>query len=60
MKKEWLKERISECHVFRKIDARGKVFIEYSPLETAWTPVLEDNYIYIHCLWISGSFKKKG
>lgn len=60
IKKEWFKERINEGHVFRKLDARGKVFIEYSPLETAWTPVLGDNYIYIHCLWVSGSFKKKG
>lgn len=60
VKKEWLKERIKEGHVFRKLDARGKVFIEYSPLETAWTPVLGDNYMYIYCLWVSGSFKKKG
>ncbi len=60
IKKEWLKERIREGHVFRKLDQRGKVFIEYSPLETAWTPVLGDNYIYIYCLWVSGSFKKKG
>lgn len=60
VKKEWLKDRISEGHVFRKLDERGKVFIEYSPLETAWTPVIGDNYLYIYCLWVSGSFKKKG
>lgn len=60
IKKRWLKDRISEGHVFRKLDQRGKVFIEYSNLETAWTPVLGDNYIYIYCLWVSGSFKKKG
>ncbi|QRN84672.1 GNAT family N-acetyltransferase [Clostridia bacterium] len=60
IKKEWLKDRVIEGHVFRKLDARGKVFIEYSPLETAWTPVLGDNYLYIYCLWVSGSFKKKG
>lgn len=60
VKKEWLKDRISEGHVFRKSVERGKVFIEYSPLETAWTPVLGDNYIYIYCLWVSGKFKKKG
>lgn len=60
VKKEWLKDRISEGHVFRKLDERGKVFIEYSPLETAWTPVIGDNYVYIYCLWVSGSFKKKG
>ena len=60
IKKEWLKDRIGEGHVFRKLDERGKVFIEFSPLETAWTPVIGDNYLYIYCLWVSGSFKKKG
>lgn len=59
-KKDWLKDRISEGHVFRKLEARGKVFIEYSPLETAWTPIQGENYLYIYCLWVSGSFKKKG
>lgn len=59
-KKKWLGERLAEGHVFRKLDARGKVFIEYAPLETAWVPVLGDNYLYIYCLWVSGSFKGKG
>lgn len=59
-KKNWLKERIAEGHTFRKLDAKGKVFIEYAPLETAWVPVNGDNYIYIYCLWVSGSFKGKG
>ncbi len=36
-KKEWLKDRIPEGHIFRKLNERGKVFIEYAPLETAWT-----------------------
>lgn len=39
-KKEWLQARIGEGHVFRKLDAKGKVFIEYAPLETAWVPIL--------------------
>ncbi len=60
IKKEWLKERIAEGHVFRKLDEKGKVFIEYAPLETAWVPVNGDNYVYIYCLWVSGSFKGKG
>lgn len=59
-KKAWLKDRILEGHVFRKLDERGKVFIEYAPLKTAWTPVMGDNYMYIYCLWVSGSFQKKG
>lgn len=59
-KRSWLKDRLKEGHVFRKLNEKGKVFIEYSPLETAWTPVEGDNYIYIYCLWVSGSFKEKG
>ena len=31
-KRQWLKERLAEGHVFRKLDAKGKVFIEYAPL----------------------------
>ncbi len=59
-KKNWLKDRIKEGHVFRKLDAKGKIFVEYAPLETAWTPINGDNFIYIYCLWVSGSFKGKG
>ena len=60
LKKDWLKSRIKEGHVFRKLNAKGKVFIEYAPLENAWVPVVGDNYMYIYCLWVSGSFKGKG
>jgi ribosomal protein S18 acetylase RimI-like enzyme len=59
-KKEWLKDRLLEGHVFRKLNQKGKVFIEYAPLEKAWVPILGDNYIYIYCLWVSGNFKGKG
>lgn len=59
-KKQWLKERISEGHVFRKLDARGKVFIEYAPLETAWVPILGEKYLYIYCFWVSGSYAGQG
>ena len=60
VKKAWLASRIQEGHVFRKLNAKGKVFIEYAPLEYAWVPVTGANYIYIYCLWVSGSFKEKG
>ena len=59
-KKAWLVDRLAEGHVFRKLRARGKVFIEYAPLETAWTPVTGDNYLYIYCLWVAGAFKGGG
>ncbi len=60
LKKEWLKERIKEGHVFRKLNARGKVFIEYAPAESAWAPVEGENFMYIYCLWVAGSFKGNG
>ncbi|MDL2229087.1 N-acetyltransferase [Treponema sp. OttesenSCG-928-L16] len=59
-KRKWLSGRIREGHVFRKLNAKGKVFIEYAPLESAWVPVEGNNYLYIYCLWVSGSFKGKG
>jgi len=59
-KKEWIKNKLAEGHVFRKLNARGKVFIEYEPIETAWVPIDGKNYEYIYCLWVAGSFKGKG
>lgn len=59
-KKEWIKNRLKDGHVFRKLDARGKTFIEYEPIETAWVPINGKNYEYIYCLWVAGSFKGKG
>ncbi len=59
-KKEWIKNKLDEGHVFRKLNVRGKVFIEYEPIETAWVPIAGTNYEYIYCLWVAGSFKGKG
>lgn len=59
-KKEWIKSKLGDGHVFRKLNARGKIFIEYEPIETAWAPVIGKNYEYIYCLWVAGSFKGKG
>lgn len=59
-KRHWLTQRIAEGHIFRKLNAKGKVFIEYAPLETAWVPVGGKGYLYIYCLWVSGSFKEQG
>lgn len=59
-KKAWLKDRIHEGLVFNKLDERGKVFIEYIPVEYAFAPVDADNYMYINCFWVSGKFMKKG
>ena len=59
-KKEWIKTKLKDGHVFRKLNARGKIFIEYEPIETAWVPINGKNYEYIYCLWVAGSFKGKG
>lgn len=59
-KRQWLSDRLKEGHVFRKLNAKGTVFIEYAPLETAWVPIVGDNYYYIYCLWVLGEYKGKG
>ncbi|WP_312071632.1 GNAT family N-acetyltransferase [Anaerotignum propionicum] len=59
-KRQWLSERLKEGHVFRKLNAKATVFIEYAPLETAWVPIIGDNYYYLYCLWVSGSCKGEG
>ena len=59
-KRRWLADRLPEGHVFRKLDVKEKVFIEYAPLETAWVPVEGDNYLYLYCLWVAGAYKGKG
>lgn len=59
-KREWLRERLREGHVFRKLAGAECAFIEYAPLETAWTPIAGDNYLYIYCLWVQGAPKGHG
>ena len=59
-KRQWLSKRLNEGHVFRKLNERGTVLIEYAPLEKAWVPIVGDNYFYIYCLWVMGSYKGKG
>ena len=59
-KKAWLRDRFDEGLVFLKSVERGKCFIEYLPAENAWVPIEADGYVYIDCLWVSGSFKGHG
>ena len=54
-KKEWLKQRFAEGLVFYRSVERGKCFIEYIPAENAWVPITADGWLYINCLWVSGS-----
>lgn len=59
-KKEWMKKRFDEGLVFKRYDERGKIFIEYMPIETVWKPIRGKNFMVINCLWVSGRFKGKG
>lgn len=60
MKKEWMKRQFDDGLVFYRSCERGKCFIEYIPAENAWIPIEADGYIYIDCLWVSGSMKGHG
>ena len=44
----------------QRSEERGKCFIEYIPAENAWVPIVADGYLYINCLWVSGSMKGHG
>lgn len=58
-KRQWLRDRLADGHVFRKLDINGCAFIEYAPLDKAWTPI-EGNFMYIYCLWVVGEPRGKG
>lgn len=60
VKKEWLRQRFAEGLVFYRSRERGKCFIEYIPAEHAWVPIQAEGYLYINCLWVSGSMKGHG
>ena len=59
-KKAWLNDRFDEGLVFLKSTERGKCFIEYIPAENAWVPIEAEGFMYIDCLWVSGSLKGHG
>lgn len=59
-KKAWLNERFADGLVFKKLDVRGKVFIEYLPAEKAWSPIQADGYLHIDCFWVSGKYQGHG
>lgn len=59
-KKDWLSKEFNNGYVFRRINERAKVFIEYGPAEHAWLPITAKNYLNINCFWVSGKYKKNG
>lgn len=60
LKKRWLHEELSNGYVFRKLNARAKVFMEYGPAEKGWMPIDAPGYLLIGCFWVSGQYKGKG
>lgn len=59
-KKQWLKNQFKDGYVFKKVDVRGKVFIEYVAAENGWLPIDAPGYMLINCFWVSGQYKGKG
>lgn len=60
LKKAWMKKQLDHGLVFEKLDVRGKVFIEYIPIEHAFSPVIGGDDYFINCLWVSGKYKGQG
>ena len=44
LKKAWLKKEFDNGYIFRRLDERAKVFIEYVPAEKPWIPVTAFGY----------------
>ena len=59
-KKGWLSTQFKKGYVFRRLDERAKVFIEYGPVEKAWVPVKAKNHFMLGCFWVSGQYKGQG
>jgi GNAT superfamily N-acetyltransferase len=60
LKKNWLSSEFDQGYIFRRLDERAKVFVEYGPSESAWMPVNAPNTLMLGCFWVAGSYKGKG
>jgi len=60
LKIQWLKGEFDNDYVFRSLDERAKVFMEYGPAENEWIPVQAPDYMMIGCFWVSGKYKGNG
>ena len=60
LKKAWLAREFDQGYVFRRLDERAKVFIEYGPAENAWVPVTAPEHLMLGCFWVSGQYKGQG
>lgn len=60
LKKDWLTKEFDNGYVFRRLDERAKVFIEYVEAQKAWAPINAVDYLLINCFWVSGKYKGQG
>ncbi len=60
LKKKWLTGEFPRGYVFRRLDERAKVFLEYGPAESAWVPVEAPGWLVMGCFWVSGQYKGHG
>ena len=59
-KKQWLENQFKLGLVFKKMNVRGKCFIEYGPLDTSAINLEGDNLCFINCFWVSGKYQGQG
>lgn len=59
-KQEWLAAEYARGYRFRRLDVRGKVFLEYGPAEASWQPVVAPEWLVMGCFWVSGRYKGQG
>jgi GNAT superfamily N-acetyltransferase len=58
--KKWLADEFDNGYIFKRLDERAKVFIEYGPAEKAWVPITAPSHLMLGCFWVSGKYKKHG
>jgi GNAT superfamily N-acetyltransferase len=59
-KQQWLANEFGNGYVFRRLNERAKVFVEYGPAEKAWAPISAPGYMMLGCFWVSGRHKGHG
>ncbi len=59
-KKDWMRKAFAQGYQFHRLNARGKVLVETTPIENAWCPIVGNGWLFIDCLWVSGQFKGQG
>jgi GNAT superfamily N-acetyltransferase len=61
-KHQWFQKRYSEglrLKILKDSNKKMIGFIEYSPIEKAWRPVIGNNMMFIHCMYVSSKKDRK-